>query len=124
MKNTIGMILAIVLGILLGFFGVFNSVFSDGPTNERLVVVGVILVIYGLLGFAWGFFMLKYSWKWGLFLSIPGSIFLLLFTISELNPYYLVYMLLLIGMSCLGAYGGNALRNRRPSEQKSQQEVK
>jgi hypothetical protein len=27
-----------------------NSVFSDGAMDERLVIIAVILVIYGLLG--------------------------------------------------------------------------
>jgi len=113
MKNVLGITMAIALGILIGFFGVFNSVFSDGPLNERLVAIGIILVIYAIFSALWGFIFLKYSWQWGLFLSLPGAFFLLIFTLTELNPYFFLYIILLIGISCWGAYAGGAVRKHR-----------
>jgi hypothetical protein len=112
-KNVLGMIMAIAFGILIGFFGVFNSVFSDGPINERLVVIGVILVICAIFSALWGFIFLKYSWQWGLFISLPGAFFLLFYTLKEFNSYYVLYMILLIAIACLGAYAGSAIRKRR-----------
>ena len=113
MKNNLGMILSIALGILIGFFGVFNSVFSDGSLNERLVVIGMILSVYAILSALWGYIFLKYSWQWGLIISIPGALFLFIYTLIESNPYYFLYIILLISLSCWGAYAGDAIRKRR-----------
>ena len=112
MKNIIGIVLSIFVGIFLGFFRALNSVFSDGELNERLVLIGVILVIYGILGLVWGFLLPGFSWKWGLFLGSPGVLILLLFTIIEFNPYFLIYMALILILACGGAWGGNSLRKR------------
>lgn len=112
MKNIIGIVLSILTGFFLGFFGALNSVFSDGVLNERLVFIGVLLVIYGILGIVWGFLIPKLTWKWGLFLGGPGVLILLLFMILEFNPYFLVYMALILIMACGGAWGGSALRKR------------
>lgn len=114
MKNYMGVGVAIVLGVLIGFFGVFNSVFSDGPQSERLIAITVILVIYGVLSGLWGFALPRYSWQWGLFLGLPGVIFLALYLRSEFNLYYLIYMALIIVFACLGGYGGHGLRQRQP----------
>ena len=114
MKNYIGMGLAIVFGILIGFFGVFNSVFSDGALNERLIAIAVILLLYAILSGLWGFLLPRYSWQWGLFLGLPGVIFLALYMRSEFNPYYFLYLILILGVACLGGYGGHALTKGRP----------
>jgi hypothetical protein len=111
-KNIIGIVLSIVTGIFLGFFGALNSVFSDGELNERLVFIGIILVIYGILGAVWGFLIPRFSWKWGLFLGSPGVLILLLFTLFEFNPYFLIYIALNLLLACGGAWGGNSLRKR------------
>ena len=112
MKNIIGFVLSIVTGIFLGFFGAFNSVFSDGELKERLVFIGVILVIYGILGLVWGFLIPKYTWKWGLFIGGPGVLILFLFTLSEFNPYFIIYLVLILLLACGGAWGGSSLRKR------------
>ncbi len=112
MKNIIGIVLSILTGIFLGFYGALNSVFSDGELNERLVFIGILLVIYGILGAVWGFFIPKFTWKWGLFLGGPGVLILLLFTLLEFNPYFLIYMALIFLLACGGAWGGSALRKR------------
>ncbi len=112
MKNIIGILLAIVFGFFFGFFGALNSVFSDGELKERLVFIGVLLVIYGVLGLVWGFLIPKFTWKWGLFLGGPGALILLLFTLLEFNPYFLVYAALILVLACGGAWGGSVLRTR------------
>ena len=110
MKNIIGIVFSIVTGIFLGFFGALNSVFSDGELNERLVFIGIILLIYGVLGVVWGFLIPKFTWKWGLFLGGPGALILLLFTLFEVNPYFLIYMALIFILACGGAWGGSSLK--------------
>ncbi|HRY12645.1 MAG TPA: hypothetical protein P5309_03635 [Syntrophomonadaceae bacterium] len=114
MKNIIGIILAIAIGIFIGFFGVVNSVFSDGPMDERLVFIGIILVVYAGLGAVWGFLLPERGWKWGLYLGVPGAVGLLLFMLSEftLFGYFLLYAAALLAVACLGAWGGARLRTR------------
>jgi hypothetical protein len=112
-KHVIGVNLALIVGILLGFFGVFASVFSDGALKERLIVIAVILLIYYLLSGVWGYLLPDYSWKWGLFIGIPGVLFLGFFMLREFNAYYLIYMVLIIYIACTGARGGSSLRNHR-----------
>lgn len=115
MKNVIGKILTVLVGFLLGFFGVFNSVFSDGALAERLVTISIILIIYAILSALVGLFLPRYSWKWGFFICLPGVFILLLYMFREFNPYYLIYQIMLVVFSCLGAYIGHAIRSRKRS---------
>jgi hypothetical protein len=110
MKTVIGITLSILVGGFLGFFGALNSVFSDGELTERLVFIAIVLVIYGVLGVVWGFLIPQYSWKWGVFIGVPGVLFLLLFLLGGFNPYYFVYIALIFGFSCLGGWGGSHIR--------------
>ena len=112
MKNIFGIVLSIVSGIFIGFFGALNSVFSDGELKERLVFIGILLVIYGILGLVWGFLLPKFTWKWGLFLGGPGVLILFLFALLEFNPYFLIYIVLISLIACGGAWGGSSLRKR------------
>lgn len=115
MKDIVAIILAIALGILIGFFGVVNSVFSDGPMDERLVFIAIILVVYALLGAIWGFLLPQRGWRWGLFLAMPGAVGLFLFMLSELSLFapFILYMIALLGVACLGAWGGSWFRIHR-----------
>ena len=127
MKSLIGILLAIVIGLILGFFGVLNSVFSDGVLSERIIFIAIILVIYCVLSALWGYFLPKYSWQWGLFFSFPGAFFLaVFFLLGSLNAsafdYYsslvIVYLILLTSLSCLAAYGGSLIRIRMKNDRK------
>jgi len=44
---------------------------------------------------------------------LPAVLLLALYMWEEFNPYYIVYMVLILTLAGLGAYGGNALRTRR-----------
>ncbi len=109
--NHAGILL--VIGAILGFFGVLVSVFADGSLSERMVTICIILLIYGVLSAVWAFFQPKYSWFWGLILALPGVLILGVFMLREFNPYYLIYMILIISLSCLGAYGGSRIKSRQ-----------
>jgi len=113
MKYIIGRVLAIIVGILVGFFGVFNSVFSDAGLHERLISIGVIFIIYAVFGCLLGYLLPRSSWIWGLFLGVPGALFLFLYLLSEFNLYYMLYIVLLIVVACLAAYGGSRLQSRK-----------
>ncbi|MDP3388315.1 MAG: hypothetical protein Q8S24_13840 [Eubacteriales bacterium] len=107
---SLGKVLAVVLGSLLGFFGVLVSVFADGGQQERLITVGIILLIYFVIGAAFGYLLPDYSWKWGIFLGLPGVAFLVVYALREFNINYLIYMLLIIDIACLGAWLGKRIK--------------
>jgi hypothetical protein len=95
-KHIIGINLALLTGGLIGFFGVFASVFSDGALKERLTAIAVILLIYYFISEIWGYLLPDYSWKWGLFIGVPGVLFLGFYMLRGFNAYYLIYMVLII----------------------------
>ena len=113
MKLKLGLVTAGLVGALVGFFGVLVSVFADGGELERLITSGIILLIYAALGGLWGFIMPGIWWHGALALSLPAVLLLALYMWEEFNPYYIVYMVLILTLAGLGAYGGNALRTRR-----------
>ena len=111
MWKTVQLLLVLAIGSLLGLFGVFNSVFSDGATGERLVTIAVILLLYAALSAGWAFFAPRYSWQWGALMSAPGALLLAVYSLTERNPYYLVYLVALVLVSVAAArYGGSARR--------------
>jgi lysylphosphatidylglycerol synthetase-like protein (DUF2156 family) len=113
MKQALGLILAIAAGCFIGFFGVLVSVFADGGLQERLITIGFILLIYAFLGCAWSLALPGKFWRWVLALSLPGMVFLLVYLQKEFNPLYLVYMILILGCTVLGAFLGQRIRKRR-----------
>jgi len=113
MKYVVCMVLAVVVGTVIGFFGVINSVFSDGGIVERIVTIAVIVAVYAILSGLLGFFMPKYSWLWGLLLCIPGVSMLILYMSSEFNVFYIVYMAVLLAVSGFASYGSGKIGERR-----------
>ncbi len=65
MKKAAAMLSTLVLGCATGFFGVFLSVFSYGAAKERIVTVGVILLIYIALGVVLGLIWPTLKWLKG-----------------------------------------------------------
>lgn len=112
MKQILGMILAIMSGCFVGFFGVFVSVFADGGLQERMITIGFILLIYAFLGCAWSLVLPEKFWRWVLALSLPGMVLLLVYLQKEFNPLYLVYMTLILSCAALGAFLGQRIRKR------------
>ena len=128
-------VLGNVLGVLMGLFGVFNSVFSDGPIVERLVYIGVILALYVIVAGLLGVLGPRQGWRWGVLLAAPGAAALLLMLMFEAVDFadrdtydpqrpgpwesvlYVVilalYAALLPAAACLGAWAGAALRSRQ-----------
>jgi len=113
-SNTIfGILLILIFGIIIGFFGVFLSVFADGVFSERLKVILIVMLCYCVLGFAAGLAFVRIKWFAGLILGAPGAILLLLGFIKESNPYYILYLALILLLPCLCAAGGNKLRRSK-----------
>lgn len=99
-----------ILGLAIGFF-VAVSGFADGPTAERAVVIGVILVAYALAGWCLGY---RASRWYGLGLALPGLIVLLLYAGDAAERWWhLAYAALIVAVAMLGAHGGVRLGQRR-----------
>lgn len=113
MKKILSMLLAVIIGCLLGFFGALVSVFADGDLVERVITITIILLIYSILSFLWGFFIPSLSWTWGLFLGAPGVYFIIMYFVIEPNTYFLIYAITIIVLSCLSARGGSFIRNSK-----------
>ncbi len=113
MKGIIGLVLAILTGVIIGFFGAFNSIFSDGGMGERLMTMAIVLFVYGALGFIWGIFSPTHGWKWGLILGAPGALFVGMFLLNEWQPFMVLYIILLLLVPWAGAWSGSQLRKTR-----------
>lgn len=108
--------LTVIVGFLLGFFGVFVSVFADGGSRERTVTIIIILFIYWILGCVLGLIFPEYSWKWGVMLGGPGFLILLIFTVKEFSPYYVLYLAGILILSLVSTWGSSYYRNRLKRE--------
>ncbi|NLK65847.1 MAG: hypothetical protein GX289_12260 [Tissierellia bacterium] len=112
-KKLISIIVTIIIGIALGFFGVMVSVFSDGSTYERLITILVILILYGVLSLIIGFIRPVRPWGHMLALSLPGVIMLIFYTIKEFNFLYIVYIVLILLIVFFGTKSGKSLKKKR-----------
>ena len=112
MKNTITAILAFLVGLIPGFFIVFNSVFSDsnGSLNERLFTFLLTVVIYAILGFIFAFIETSKPWLCWICLSLPGIIILVLYSFKETTNLGLNF--LYACLTIISAWAGSYLRLR------------
>jgi len=92
MKSTIGVLISLIIGGVIGFFGVFLSVFSDGDMGERAATIGVIILIYLVLGAVSGLVWPDLKWIVGLMIGLPGAILLLFYMFKEFNVLYIPYL--------------------------------
>ncbi|NMC55721.1 MAG: hypothetical protein GYA50_00670, partial [Eubacteriaceae bacterium] len=106
MRNFLGIIAAILIGLVTGYFGVLVSVFSDGSVSERVITIGILLFIYFIMGLLFGFLAQK-VWKFSFAFSLGGVYFLTSYMIKEFNIYYLIYVVFIIALPLLGSYLGN-----------------
>ena len=112
-KKLISIIVTLVIGITLGFFGVMVSVFSDGSTYERIITILIILIIYGLLSLIIGFIRPVKPWGHMLALSIPGVLMLVFYTIKEFNILYIAYIVLILLFTFFGTKSGKSLKRKK-----------
>lgn len=112
-KKTTSIIVTIVIGIVLGLFGVMVSVFSDGSTYERIITILIILIIYGVLSLIIGFIKPVKPWAHMLSLSLPGVILLIFYTIKEFNILYIVYIVLILLITYFGTRSGKSFKKKK-----------
>jgi hypothetical protein len=112
-SNVLGSLITLVAGALIGFFGVFVSVFSDGLVFERLVTILIVLIIYGIVSIILGFLKPNYTWLYMLSLSLPGVIILAVYSSREFNILYVAYMLLILAFSFFGTKTGKSMKRKK-----------
>ncbi|MEL7649857.1 MAG: hypothetical protein AAGU76_17310 [Sedimentibacter sp.] len=112
-SNLVGSLITIAAGALLGFFGVFVSVFSDGLVFERLVTILIVLIIYGVISIILGLLKPGFTILYMLCLSLPGVVILLIYTTREFNFLYVVYMILILLFSYFGTQSGKSLKRKK-----------
>lgn len=112
-SNVLGSLITLVAGALIGFFGVFVSVFSDGLVYERLVTILIVLIIYGIVGIVLGFLKPTYTWLYMLSLSMPGVIILALYSSREFNILYVAYIILILAFSFFGTKTGKSMKRKK-----------
>lgn len=113
MKRIIRIAITVLLGFVIGLFGVIVSVFADGLVSERLVIILIILLIYAVMGFLFGLLIPGLFCEGGLYLSAGGVLLLGLYTIKEFNFYNLLYIVFIILFSCAGSFLGNNIRRKK-----------
>ncbi len=106
-------IAALITGLLLGIFGVFLSIFTDGTMYERIITILIVLIIYGIAGIILGIWkpekpLLSMPW-----LNLPGVIVLLFYMYREFNALYIIYMLLILTVSYFGLKTGKSSKRNR-----------
>ncbi len=118
MRNKIGLVLVILVGAFLSFYGVLLSLFGDATQTEQLQFIALILLVYFVIGGLTGFFLPRYRWMGGLILAVPGVFILFSFLVTAINQYILLYLALLLSASCGGAWLGSRWSERRHNKTK------
>ena len=117
MKSLITSLIGFIIGIIPGFFIVFNSVFSDssGSILERLVTFLLVIISYAILGLAFGFMGREKPWVWSTSISLPAIVILVLYSFKEphLIGLNLFYLCLTFASVWFGSYIGLRLRARK-----------
>ncbi|MGI1660059.1 MAG: DUF6954 family protein [Desulfitobacterium sp.] len=109
MKKLLWYLIAFLLGILPGFFIVFNSVFSDpsGNISERLVTYLLVIVSFGVLGLLLGRTR-ENPLIMGTMLSLFSIILLVFYLFKEPGSLLMIlsYLVLTFASAYLGAKWG------------------
>lgn len=105
MKRAIFYVLAMIIGFVPAFFVVLNAVFTDhnGSVIERAVTFVLVVAAYGILGIVFGIFGPMTSWRWGIWISLPAAVLMLIYSIGEPGTIGLsiLYLVLAVVSSCL-----------------------
>ncbi|MHB1393754.1 MAG: hypothetical protein ACYCYE_11905 [Clostridia bacterium] len=116
MKKVFGFLLAFLTGLLPGFFLVFKFMFSDvASVYERGLSFLVVIIVYLVLGAAFGLAGHDNGWKWGIWLSLPATILALAYSVNETGTIVinLLYAAAAIGAAVTSASLGAKLPRKR-----------
>ncbi len=109
-------LVAVLMGLPLAFFLVFNAIFSDGTSIvERFISFALIIISYGILGLVFGFIWPKHSWRWGIWISITAFLIVGWYSFRETEylPLHFSYLAVTAASACLAALAGTRLSVKR-----------
>jgi hypothetical protein len=115
-KGIAGKVAAVLAGLVWGFFGAVNVVFSDsGSRGEFLQAVALVAGVYFVLGFVAGALGPRTGWAWGLWIGMPGVALLAGYAFVERSA---LLNILFVGIAsvaavCIGAALGGLTRQTR-----------
>ena len=113
MRTFTAFMLAVILGSIIGLYGVIVSVFADGPLDERIITISTIILVYIVVSFFFGYLFPELGWRLGILFGFPGALFLAFYTVNETNPLYFLYILLIILVACLFTGVGSNMKTRK-----------
>lgn len=112
---------AFLIGLIPGFFVVFNSIFSDVTSlSQRILTIATVTAVYATLGFFFGYIGPGTRWAWGIPLSLPAIMILLLYTFSEPENWllHLFFAVLAAAASSMSANVAAGLKKQREALKK------
>lgn len=109
-KKISSYLVTLIAGLLLGFFGVFVSVFSDGSDYERMITILVVLIVYGVLGIIIGIWKPLKTFIYLPYLCLPGVFLLIFYMYKEFNVLYIVFLILILAISYFGLKTGRSFK--------------
>jgi hypothetical protein len=107
LKKGLWSIIEFVTGILPGFFLVLNFAFSDViSSSERILSFLIVIVVYLVLGAAFGLAVSDMGWKSGIWLSLPAIVLALMYSLSEIGSLVMnfLYAAAALGSSIIGSH--------------------
>lgn len=122
MKKVTQYFLVFIIGVLPGYFVIFNSIFTDssGSVSERLLTFLLAVVSYGIPGAILGFMGPATSWRWGVWLTLPALAIVLLYSFREpaLMLLNFSYIILAFASGAAAAYMGASFALRKKESSK------
>ena len=114
-RSTSRFAAAFLVGIPLGFFGVFNFLLTYTiETGDVAIAFAILAAVYALTGLAFGYGMRCQPYELALWLALPGLIAVLMFLFLEPGRIrlHLAYAAAIGAASVIGTSMGTALRAR------------
>ncbi|HZJ02196.1 MAG TPA: hypothetical protein VFE20_00715 [Thermoleophilia bacterium] len=114
-RSTSRFAAAFLVGIPLGFFGVFTFLLTDSTeVGDVAIAFAILVAVYALTGLAFGYGMRCQPYELALWLALPGlfAVFMLLFLEPGRILLHLGYAAAIGAASVMGTSLGTALRAR------------
>lgn len=106
LTKVLGRLLALIGGLVWGFFVAFNAVFTDVFGVEVYAAIAYVLIAYIVLGMAFGILGSNRATRWTGWLSAPGML-MVAFTMF-MDPDHFTYTGTVLSAVVVGSLLGSA----------------